>query len=373
MQSEQFEGGFLMPERLSYHFEPKTGWINDPNGLCFFRGRYHVFFQHYPHAPVWGPMHWGHAVSDDLIHWEELPIALTPDKPYEEPLGCWSGSAVVKDDKMYLFYTSVSDEFGQTQSMAVSDDGIHFVKYDKNPIIPHYPEDGSRDFRDPKVTKIGDEYVMVVGSGKDETGKVLLYKSKDLFDWAYKGVLYENKEYGSVFECPDFFPFEDKYLLVFSQGGVKTHAMAMLYGDFDGENFFPISEHRPEAGPEFYAPQTFLDDQGRRILIGWLFRWGKKPPKGVDYAGALTIPREIKMFDGKVTNYPVEEAASLLTDRDELVTVEKNKITVVCDGEVLFEQQYDFDIHDVKLLKDTKTIEGFINGGEASFSAWFGK
>ncbi len=361
-----------MPQRLKYHFEPKKGWINDPNGLVYFTGKYHAFFQHFPHAPVWGPMHWGHAVSDDLIHWEELPIALYPDKPYEEDKGCWSGSAVVKDDKLYLFYTSVSDELGQTQSMAVSDDGIHFVKYEKNPIIPHFPVDGSRNFRDPKVTKIGDEYVMVIGSGKDDTGKVLMYKSENLFDWDYKGVLYENKDYGSVFECPDFFPFHDKYLLIFSQGGVKTHAMAMLYGDFDGENFTPISEHRPEAGPEFYAPQTFLDDKGRRIVIGWLFSWNKKPTEGVDYAGALTIPREIKMVDGKITNFPVEEAASLLTSSDPLVTVENNKVTVAYDGEVLFEHRYD-KINDIKFLKDTKTIEGFINGGEASFSVWFGK
>ena len=93
--------------RFSWHFEPQKGWMNDPNGLIFFRGQYHAFFRHYPHAPSWGQMHWGHAVSDDLLHWKELPIALYPDQPYEDDGGCFSGSAVEKDGRLYLFYTSV--------------------------------------------------------------------------------------------------------------------------------------------------------------------------------------------------------------------------------------------------------------------------
>ena len=95
-------------QRFQFHFEPKSGWMNDPNGLVYFKGKYHAFFQYYPHAPHWGQMHWGHAVSDDLIHWEELPIALYPDQEYEDDGGCFSGSAVVKDDRLYLVYTSVS-------------------------------------------------------------------------------------------------------------------------------------------------------------------------------------------------------------------------------------------------------------------------
>jgi len=361
-----------MPERLLYHFEPKTGWMNDPNGLCFFRGRYHAFFQHFPYAPCWGPMHWGHAVSDDLIHWEELPIALYPDKPYDEDAGCWSGSAVVKDDKLYLFYTSASEELGQTQSVAVSEDGVNFVKYENNPVIPRYPEDGSKDFRDPKVTKFGDEYLMVVGSGKDKTGKILLYKSKNLFNWNYAGVLFESNDYSAVLECPDFFPMDGKYILMFSQMGLKTHSTVMLAGDFDGKQFTPLAEFRPEAGPEFYAPQTFLDGKGRRVMIGWLYHWGKKLDRGADYAGALTIPREVKMSGSKLAVFPVEEARALLTNSDPFVTAEKNKITVICDGETLFEQQYE-NIKDIQFLRDTKTIEGFINSGEASFSVWFNK
>ncbi len=361
-----------MPERLQYHFEPQKGWMNDPNGLIFFRGRYHAFFQHFPHAPVWGPMHWGHAVSDDLIFWEELPIALYPDMPYEEGGGCWSGSAVVKDDKLYLFYTSVSEELGQTQSMAVSEDGISFTKYEHNPVIAQHPDDGGFDFRDPKVVKIGDIYYMVCGSGKGGVGKILLYRSPDLYAWRYVGVLFESADYGKVFECPDFFPLGEKYMLMFSQMGVKTHSTVMLYGDFDGSEFTPLSVHRPEAGPQFYAPQTLLDDKGRRIMIGWLYNWGKKPDEGADYAGALTIPREIKMTDGRLTVFPVAEAVPLLRDTDGHVTVENNTVTVFRGDDVLFTDTYDA-VSDVRFLSDTKTVEGFINGGEASFSVWFNK
>jgi beta-fructofuranosidase len=361
-----------MPNRLKYHFEPKKGWINDPNGLIFYKGRYHAFYQHYPHEPIWKQMHWGHAVSDDLINWEELPIALYPDKPYDcsERGGCWSGSAIVKDDLLYLFYTSVSDEFGQTQSIAASEDGINFTKYENNPVIKHFPPDGSYDFRDPKVIKIGDKYYMVLGSGKDNTGKVLLYSSENLYDWEYLGVMLEGEQYGRVIECPDFFPFEDKYMLVFSQMGKSTHTTMFVYGDFDGKTFTPISFHTPEAGPHFYAPQTFLDDKGRRIIIGWLNSWEKQTETKADYTGALSIPREIKMVDGKVYTFPVSEAADLLTNADELVKIEKNGVTVAA-ADLSFPLEYKGSIEKVDILNDAKVIEVFINNGEASFTYWY--
>ena len=128
-------GGYRMQKRFSYHFEPRKGWMNDPNGLIEFQGQYHAFFQHNPYEPKWGPMHWGHAVSKDLIHWQELPIALEPKEWYENDGGCFSGSAIEKDGKLYLFYTSVSKDLGQTQSVAISEDGIHFEKYEGNPVI----------------------------------------------------------------------------------------------------------------------------------------------------------------------------------------------------------------------------------------------
>jgi len=361
-----------MSERLKYHFEPKKGWINDPNGLIFYKSKYHAFFQHYPYAPKWGSMHWGHAVSGDLINWEELPIALYPDKPYDssEKGGCWSGSAVIKDGLLYLFYTSVSDEFGQTQSVAVSKDGVHFEKYENNPVIRQFPPDGSYDFRDPKVTQIGGIYYMVLGSGKNNIGKILLYSSENLYDWQYLGVMFEGGQYGGVLECPDFFPFNDKYILMFSQMGRQTHSVMFIYGDFDGKIFTPISFHTPEAGPHFYAPQTFFDDSGRRIIIGWLNSWEKQIETKEDYTGAFSIPREIKMVDGKLYTFPVSEAAHLLKNSDDLVRVEKDGLTLTAEN-ISFTPEYKGDIERVDILRDTKTIEVFINNGEASFTYWF--
>lgn len=359
-----------MPHRLNYHFEPQKGWMNDPNGLVFFHGKYHAFFQHYPFAPNWGQMHWGHAVSNDLLHWEELPVALFPDQHYENSGGCFSGSAIVKDDLLYLFYTSVSEELGQTQSVAISKDGLHFEKYAENPIIRQYPDDGSADFRDPKVTKIGETYYMVCGSGKDNTGKILLFTSKNLIDWDYSGVLFAGEKYGSVLECPDFFPFNDKYILMFSQMGKQTHATMFIYGDFDGKSFTPISYHTPEAGPHFYAPQTFLDNRGRRIIIGWLYSWDKKLDEGADYAGALSIPREVKMIDEKICTFPVKEAQHLLKNNDEFVEADKTSISILAQN-IPFSLCHKGKINHIDILRDTKTIEVFINGGEASFTYWF--
>ena len=359
--------------RLKYHFEPKKGWINDPNGLIFYKGRYHAFFQYNPHAPRWAQMHWGHAVSDDLINWEELPIALYPDTPYEDSKqgGCFSGSAVIKDDVLYLIYTSVSDGFGQTQSIAVSKDGLSFEKYANNPVIKKFPEEGSYDFRDPKVTQIDGTYYMALGSGKDGVGKILLYSSENLYDWEYLGVMLEDSQYGGIVECPDFFAFEDKYILMFSQTGKSTHTTMFVYGDFNGRKFTPVSYHTPEAGPHFYAPQTFLDGQGRRIIISWLNSWEKQTETTEEYTGALSIPREIKMVDGKLCTFPVSEAAGLLKSSDELVKIDANGVTVAA-ADLPFALEYKGSINKVDILRDTKVIEVFVNGGEASFSYWFG-
>ncbi|MCL2508362.1 MAG: glycoside hydrolase family 32 protein [Oscillospiraceae bacterium] len=358
-----------MAQRLKYHFEAKEGWINDPNGLIFYGGKYHAFFQHNPHSPLWGRMHWGHAVSADLINWEELPIALSPDMPYEDAGGCYSGSAIEKDGLLYLFYTSVSHELGQTQSVAVSSDGINFQKYDGNPVIRCAPADGSRDFRDPKVTKIGDIYYMVCGSGKEKVGKALLFSSKDLFGWDYVGVLFEGREFGGVLECPDFFPYGDKFVLMFSQMGKESYSTVFVVGDFNGKKLTPLSINSPEAGPHFYAPQTFLDPSGRRIVVGWLYSWGKEPDEDAEYNGALTVPRELKIVDGKIVTFPVSEAAHLILPSDTDVSVTAESVVINAKS-VSFPVRYDGPVASVDILRDGETVEVFINGGEASITCW---
>ena len=175
-------------QQLQYHFKPRKGWINDPNGLVFFDGYYHMFYQHAPdfELPWKQPMHWGHARTRDFLHWEELPVALFPDKPYDRD-GCWSGTATVRDGVLYLIYTSYykpdpSKPSTQTVSVAYSRDGIHFEKYEGNPVIAHYPPEGCHDFRDPALCCHNGQYYCVMASGHEEskTARLLLYKSDDL-------------------------------------------------------------------------------------------------------------------------------------------------------------------------------------------------
>ncbi len=358
-----------MPKRLEHHFEPQKGWMNDPNGLVYFKGRYHAFFQHYPYKPQWGQMHWGHAVSSDLVSWEQLPIALYPDQAYEDDGGCFSGSAIEKEGRLYLFYTSVSHALGQTQSVAVSDDGVTFTKYEGNPVIDRYPEDGSPDFRDPKVIAFRDEYRMVVGSGKDGAGRVLLYRSKDLLSWEYLGVLFEDAALTPVMECPDLFRVGDEYVLMFSKMGKKQRATQFILGSFDGRKFTERARFENEIGPQFYAPQTFCSPDGRRIMIGWLYDWGKTLDEGATYAGALTLAREIRIENSRLLVMPVKEAEHLLTDEDAQVSVNGNIIRVEGAGEYACARE----VESMRIIRDTKTMEIFVNSGEDVVTVWFGK
>lgn len=357
-----------METRFSYHFEPNKGWMNDPNGLVWYRGYYHAFFQHNPYAPKWDTMHWGHAISKDLLHWEEKEIALFPDKDYENEGGCFSGSAIEKDGRLYLFYTSVSKELGQTQSVAYSDDGFTFTKYEGNPVIDHFPADGSKDFRDPKVLAYGDHYIMVLGSCKDGHGRVLMYESFDLLHWEYAGILYESDSYTEPIECPDFFPLDGKYVLMFSKMSHPLFSTQFVTGTFDGRKFTPESLSNPEMGPQFYAPQTFLGHDNRRIMIGWFYDWKFKPLEGITFAGALTLPRELSLKNGKVICTPISEAKELALMSEEHVTVDNNRIMIA--DSISSPIEYNGPIESVEIYKDKKAIEVFINNGECNISAW---
>ena len=205
-------------KRPVFHFTPPSNWMNDPNGLIYFGGKYHMFYQHFPYATKWGTMHWGHAVSDDMVSWEYLPIALFPTKSYDRD-GVFSGGAIEKDDKMYLYYTAVkylevSDEdttvalngqFEASQAMLISDDGYSFDNFEgKKQIIKPIADKkiGDRiNTRDPKVWKFRDKYYMILGSkimefGKDTyTPRVLFYVSNDAVNWQYINAF---GEYGTL-------------------------------------------------------------------------------------------------------------------------------------------------------------------------------
>ena len=313
--------------RQRFHFMAPEGWMNDPNGCIYFRGQYHLFYQHNPLSPYWGEMYWGHAVSDDLFHWQPLPIALSPDRPYDsyERGGCFSGSAIEKDGKLYLMYTGTARDgngFVQTQCLAWSEDGVHFEKYGGNPVISQPPSCGGRDFRDPKVWEYQGRYYMVCGTSHNGYGKAVLYCSKDLLHWEYVNVLAESRgEWGSMWECPDFFPLGDKYVLMFSPMHAGERTSVYMVGDMDYERgrFHPALSGEIDWGLDFYAPQTFSAPNNRRIMIAWANEWewmpwfkGWGPTHQEGWCGAFTTPREISLSaDGRLSFAPVEELKKL--------------------------------------------------------------
>jgi beta-fructofuranosidase len=313
------------PYRLAYHIMAPTGWINDPNGLIHFNGEYHVFYQYHPYSPVWGPMHWGHVKSQDLVHWEHLPIALVPGETYDSG-GCFSGSAVDVDGTLALVYTGniwLDEEkpsSKQVQCLATSADGITFFKDPANPVLRHAPfEEVSHHFRDPKVWRHGDRWYMVVGTQIEGKGAVLVYSSHDLRQWHYLGVIANNDgALGYMWECPDFFSLDGHDILLFSPQGVNYQDVCQtgyLVGQFDYTTgkLRHGSFEELDKGFDFYAPQTFLDAQGRRILIGWMHMWETPmPTQAYGWAGALTLPRELTCnAQGKLIMKPVPELEAL--------------------------------------------------------------
>ena len=310
-----------------YHLAARAGWMNDPNGLAWFDGWYHAFYQHHPYSTKWGPMHWGHARSQDLVHWEPLPVALAPEGP-EDKDGCFSGSAVVDGDTLALIYTghkfhgdaSNEDNLYQVQCLATSRDGIHF---ERQGIVVDTPP-GVHHFRDPKVWREGDSWYMIVGARLGETGQVRLYRSADLRGWQEEGVLDEAEAgMGFMWECPDFFTLGDKRVLMFSPQGMTADGFnnrnlfqsGYITGDWQpGQPFVRSSEFiEMDHGHDFYAPQSFLTPDGRRIVIGWLDMWESPLPEQQDgWAGMLSLPRELSLSaDNRLCMRPAREVETL--------------------------------------------------------------
>lgn len=315
------------PMRLQYHFMAPAYWLNDPNGLIYYRGEYHMFYQHYPYSAQWGAMHWGHAKSKDLVHWEHLPIALAPSESYDldEKGGCFSGSAVDHNGILTLIYTGTVMKEGrvvQTQCLATSNDGVTFQKYIGNPVISAPPEESSADFRDPKVWKHKDKWYMIVGSSKDGKGRALLFRSNDLNAWEYVGVVAESDgTMGTMWECPDLFRLGDRHILMFSPMGMGEKKAIYLSGEFDYYTGRFTWDYCGEVdcGFEYYAPQSLLDSKGRRIIVGWLNAWDWMPwfqnfgpTFKNNWCGAMSIPRTVEMDDdGHLRFLPVEELKAL--------------------------------------------------------------
>lgn len=348
------------PFRLKYHFMAPTGWINDPNGFVQYKSEYHLFYQYYPFGSSWGPMHWGHAKSKDLVRWQHLPVALAPSEPYDSGkvggYGCFSGSAVVDGNDLVLIYTGDVDGNTppQVQCIARSEDGIHFEKYDQNPVIDNFPPDGSKDFRDPKVWKYKDKWYMVVGTKKDGKGKAVLYVSNDLKEWEYKGVAAESDgTQGDMWECPDLFAINHHHVLIVSpMFGTQNGSPFYVIGDMDYEKGIFTQKNCKilDYGFDFYAPQTLFDEKGRRIMIAWMEKWfSKMPSQEHGWAGAMTIPRELILDEDNniLKQKPVSELANLRSEYMRQKGFEIDKDTIINEQyEQISETIIDFNMKD---------------------------
>lgn len=300
-----------------FHITGEKGWINDPNGLVYFNNQYHAFFQHYPHNTQWGPMHWGHVVSDDLTNWKYMPIALAPGDDYDKN-GCFSGSAIVHDDKLWLVYTGFIENQGgetvrQIQCLAESSDGVTFKKHGViigEDLLPsgYAP----CDFRDPKVW-LHEDYFWCIVAARKETGRgrILLYKSKDLFNWQFVNDLFGVDCAGAMIECPDY--NEELGYLLFceqfqpSEDGLhlNIHTCRYCTGRIDYTTGLFVEEHRDivDYGFDMYAPQTFAY---KPVVIGWLNMWDRNVPSAkYGFAGMLTTPRRVFVEGGRLHQQPI--------------------------------------------------------------------
>jgi beta-fructofuranosidase len=326
------------PHRPHYHFLPPAKWMNDPNGLIHWDNKYHLFYQHNPDEVVIKNMHWGHSVSEDLIHWTDLPIALTPTPGGPDEGGCWSGCAVNNDGVPTLIYTGVLGEWGeiqQTQCIATSSDSLlTWEKYSGNPVIGDIPSETKqkRDFRDPFVWREGDAWYMVLGSRIENVGGVvLLYKSTDLIHWDYLNPLLigESNRNGRMWECPNFFPLGDKWVLIVSLHlGTRPGTVIYFVGDFKNYQFTPEVEGVLDYG-YLYAPLTVLDNQGRRLLWGWL-REGRTDEAQIaaGWSGVQSIPCELALLpDGRLNMQPVPELQILRGDHHHISDIQLSSLS----------------------------------------------
>ncbi len=371
--------------RPEFHFSPEIGWMNDPNGLVYFEGEYHLFYQYYPDSTVWGPMHWGHTVSTDLVHWMHLPVALYPDS-----LGyIFSGSAVVDKDNtsgfgsqgqipLVAIFTHHDPAKAkaeridvETQSIAYSlDKGRIWTKYAANPVVKN---PGIRNFRDPKVLwhEESKHWIMPIAAHDH----LEFYHSPNLKEWTKTGEFGQSHgAHGGVWECPDIFPLRasngaEKWVLIqnMDRGAVNGGSGAQYFvGYFDGTTF--INDNPPELqlwldyGADNYAGVTWFNaPKDRRIFISWMSQWfdyAQKVPTH-PWRSAMTVPRELSLKETnaglRLFQLPVEELTGLRSDTMTIVKQEIRDSVTIREATTLLELELEFD-----LSSSTATDFGFV-------------
>lgn len=306
----------VMRYRPRFHAAAPTGWINDPNGFHYDGKHYQLFYQHYPYEARWNDMHWGHWKSSDLALWEDMPVAMAPDRSYDES-GCFSGTAL-PDGKggAHILYTGVSEKGTLQQQCLAYFDGKNVVKSEKNPVIPFslLPEGYVRqDFRDPKLIWTADGYRAVMAAKHSSGGRLVCFSSSDLENWRFCGVFCETE--GIMPECPDVFKLDGKTVTMYSmvgdseKPGENNRPVLYSVGNTNAEEtIFTAEKWLPlDHGMEFYAAQTCLGENGERIVIGWLASWEAEYPTALlshGWSGLMSVPRVLHVKDGRLYQEP---------------------------------------------------------------------
>jgi beta-fructofuranosidase len=373
--------------RPECHLLPPHNWMNDPNGPIFWKGKYHLFYQLNPHAAVWGDMHWGHAVSADMVHWKHRPIAMAPTPGGPDSEGCFSGSAVVFNGRPTFIYTGVqnapreqatirdgSDKLRETQMIAVAeDDDLLRWKKDEQPVIP-FPPPGVHvtGFRDPCPWKEADGWYLGVGSGeRGKGGCVLLYRSSDLRHWEYLHKMVEGKpngkqaanpcDSGEMWECPDFFPLGDRHCLIYS----TENKVLWTTGRYDAKAraYTPERSGVLDHGAAYYAPKSFAGPGGRRILWGWLRE--TRPEEefaAAGWSGCMSYPRVLTMgAQGQLEMRVAKEVESLRGPGEIAQVSEGSQFRRKLDG-----LRCELSARE-NLLTDTVLTVRLVSGGQAAW------
>ncbi|MFZ1771053.1 MAG: glycoside hydrolase family 32 protein, partial [Caldilinea sp.] len=313
------------PHRPHYHFLPPANWMNDPNGMIHWEGVFHLFYQYNPNGPFHGTIHWGHASSEDLVHWRDHPVALAPQPGGADADGCWSGCAVNDNGAPTFVYTGVQP---QTVCLAMSHDGLEtWQQYAGNPVIAAPPAEIAAhcgdDFRDPYVWREEDGWWMVIGTRRAGVGGlVLLYRSADLKQWEFVRVLLSGDEAGNtrfyegaMFECPNLLDFgERRALIIAAQDAAhRLHHAAYFAGPYRDHHFAPDTGGVLVHGHAFYAPQATRLDDGRIVMFGWLRETRPlEAAKSAGWNGCMSLPLIVTMAaDGSLRLTPAQELETL--------------------------------------------------------------
>lgn len=417
------------PHRQKFHLMPPVGWLNDPNGLCWYKGKYHVYYQYAPFDVNGGVKFWGHWSSPDLLEWNQEPVFMCPDQTFNIH-GVYSGSALVENDELYLYYTGnvkhpgnhdyIKTGRGHNTAVAISKDGNVVSENILLMENSDYPKDVTCHVRDPKVWKQDGKYYMILGARTvEDRGEVLIYESEDKLKWSHINTITTPEVFGYMWECPDLFCIDGQYILAVSPQGVENKEYEFqnvyscgyfpLYGDFRGE--CTLGEYRElDKGFDFYAQQTFQDKEGRCLAIGWMgmpdAAYTNPSAKDFGWQHCMTVPRELKWNGKYLLSMPVKELEQLRV-KEQVVEV-KNKITYKLEtcADIEFENKSDkFEIafgdcakivyenkvltlsfteesgygrdkrrvkvdklNNIRILVDTSSLEIFINQGEEVMS-----